>query len=333
MGKLKKPTINLAGGFVVRQIEGETRCDTIYEAVSRKYPKYADNFSFRFKEATGKEFEWENITPDNLDKFVQYLEACGLSPNSINQYCKKLKAVINLYQIERKIDPSFKTILSTPTDDCYFVYINDDEVEMLLDYLEVLKSKPVRYTMLGKEWSVDHKHRQIVILKQFLIGLFTGARHSDYINFSWKNVHEATADDGTPIYVLTYTSQKTGIKADVPIPMDSPIIPILKDVPQESLPTGIFNNELRRICHEAGLTRRVHYHTKGQDFEGPLYTAVSSHSARRSFASNYLSAGANIIDVMHFMGHSSTQQTLGYNQSGPKFDSRVLSARARKAKS
>lgn len=329
MGKLKKPDFNAAGAFVPRRIDNY-RCDTLYEAVQRKYPKYVDNFAFRFKDATGRDFEWENITPENLDKFVQYLNACGLSPNSVNQYCKKLKAVIGLYSAEKRIDASYRTLLTTPTDDCFFVYINDDEVDMLLDYLEKLKTRPIRYTLTGREWAVDHKHRQIVILKQFLVGLFTGARHSDYIHFTWNNVREAVADDGTPIYVLTYTSQKTGIKADVPLPMSSPIISIIKDMPRDQYPTGIFNDELRLICHDAGLTRRVFYHIKGRDFEGPLYAAISSHSARRSFASNYLSAGANLIDVMHFMGHSNTEQTLGYNQSGPRFDSRIIDSRKRR---
>lgn len=317
-------TKSFDGKVVFRQIANSPN-ETVYQATMRKYPNYAENFAKRFTMATGKGFVWKNITPANVEMYVQFLCDSGLSKNSVNQYCKKLKAVVGLYKDQMHIDGSVKDILTTPTDDSFFVYINDEEVNILVNYLDILKKRRgVKLTKLGKIWSVDHDSRQIDILKQFIVGLFTGARRSDYINFSWKNISMTLDSEGNPIHVLTYTSKKTGIVARVPLPLDSPAIEIISNMPREKYALGVFNTELRQICKDAGLDRKVKYHHAGKDIECLLYEAITSHSARRSFASNYLSDGADIIDVMQFMGHSNPQQTIGYNCAGPKFDSRII---------
>lgn len=299
-------------------VESHSGDETLIEAMRRKYPAYADNLAFRFFNATGAELTWDSINLPNLDKFVQYLNHCGLSPNSVNQYCKKFKAVLNCYSDLHPMPNGFMKILNTTRDDSQEAYLTDKDVDILYSYLDKVSKS-------GK----PHSDTRAAVLALFLVGLETGARYSDYMRFNANNVSTSVDTDGNEIKVITYVSAKTGVKAQVPIDPNSPIIPIIENMPKRNFTAPRFDRWIKVVCREAGLRRIIKRHHAGVDQEIELCDAISSHSARRSFCTNYLKRGANIVDVMHFMGHTNTTQTLGYNCAAPQFKAKSIVKRKR----
>lgn len=80
------------------------------EAFSTKYPAY-DNSRRMFEAANLYDVTWENLTKVRLQKFIDYMNE-RLSPNSVNQYEAKLKAVLNLYSDDVLLPRGFAKVLT-----------------------------------------------------------------------------------------------------------------------------------------------------------------------------------------------------------------------------
>jgi len=142
----------------------------------------------------------------------------------------------------------------------------------------------------------------------FVFGCFTGLRFSDFSKVKPENITEI--DNSTFIRLKT---QKT--KEPLIIPAHPVILQIFdryKDNPNK-LPRAIsnqpFNNYLKIICKEAGLTE------KGRLFTNPdkqLFELITSHTARRSFATNLYLQGFPVIDLMRITGHKKETTLLNY---------------------
>lgn len=313
MGRLKMPDDFVAKEFVSK-VPVRSAEETLYDALKRKYPLYADNFCTRFKAATGEEFEWENVNLPNLDRFVQYLIASGLAENSINQYCHKIMALFNLYRslhVNLPSEEELSSVLDTPTDESYDTYLDDDDIDVLYSHLEKLK------TMHRN----DRVRRKIEVLSHFLISADTGARSFDEKGLNWDNVSEGVDSNGNEIYILTYTTNKRGIKATIPLAKHSRVVGLIRDIMPLTESHRGCNRLIKVICRDAGLTRTIKRRRAGKDITEELCEAIHFHVGRKSFVTNSLKRGANITDVMQFVGHSNPKQTMKYNCSGPVFDS------------
>ena len=57
---------------------------TLKEALSSKYPAYADKLAERFREANGVDMDWSNITKSSLARFAEHLQSVvARSPHAI----------------------------------------------------------------------------------------------------------------------------------------------------------------------------------------------------------------------------------------------------------
>lgn len=234
-----------------------------------------------YDEANGVYPDWENISKINLQRFVEHMGE-RLSPNSVRQYAAKFKAVINMYSEEVDLPKGYERILSPKMEKSVSVWLTERELIKLSQYSPKTKIEKL-------------------VLAQFLIGAYTGARHSDYINFDKTNI---VGD------MLMYVSQKTKIQATVPL---KPIVKILiAKRPVLNISDVTFNDTLRKICMLSGIKSVVKVFKAGKQITCQKFECVSSHTARRSFATNLYLRGADLYSISRMMGHSSVTMTEGY---------------------
>ena len=271
---------------------------TFREAIKSKYPKYeklADDFS----EANGlKDADWRDITKLNLANFVDYLEETK-AQSSVKTYCAMVKSVLNLYSDEVDLPRDYSKILSCKGSPSQNVYLTSDEL------LSVIAYNPLN--------DAERYVRDV-----FCICALVGCRHSDGIRLTKNNV-----SDGRIIYV----SQKTKIKSEVPL--SDAVIRLLNDLDEHDirsykLSDNTYNKTIRDICRNCGITQKVKLFRHGIDCEGEKWEYISSHSARRSCASNLYVLGCDLFTISKILGHTSIETTKNYICAPMNISQRVL---------
>ena len=271
--------------------------ETIKEAYFAKYPKNNKIFDY-FVEANGCECTWENLTKLRLQKYVDYISE-RLAPNTVKTYCARLKTILTTYNEEITLPLDYNKVLQVRKDACENIYLDDDDLKLLMRFEPTILSERI-------------------IRNWFLIGCFTGARHSDYIRFSSKNIHDGQ---------LHYVSIKTHTKTTVPLS------PYVQKIIRENEENGYndaefsdvyFNRMIKRICEKAGINREVSVYMRGKFQTGEKWQFVASHTARRSFATNLFKQGIDILTISKLCGHSSVEITQQYICCGPIINKSVL---------
>ncbi len=250
---------------------------SLRECFLRKYPKYEIILRL-FEEANNCPVTWRNLSKVRLQMFVDYMSQ-RLAPNSVRQYCAKLKAVLNLYNEEVNLPRDYEKILSVRMVKSTNVWITDEELARIILYIPT-------------------NANELLVRNQFLIGCFCGARHSDFTNFDSTNIVNG---------MLVYVSQKTKIQAIVPL---KPIVAeLLTSTENREVTEPTFNDNLRKICRNCGINEQVKIFKAGKDVVGEKWEFVSSHTARRSFATNLYLRGLDIYTISRFLGHKSVEMT------------------------
>lgn len=263
----------------------ENGTPTLKEAFLQKYPAY-NNILRMFEAANLCEVTWENITKVRLKRFVDYM-AERLSPNSVNQYATKLKAVLNLYSDEVTLPRGFAKVLTPKKTAVQNVYLTEEEIQKIVDY-------------------TPRNNRESLVQAQFIIGVLSLARHSDFVNFDESNIVGEN---------LVYVSQKTKIPASIPV--SGTLLRFLK-AQKEIIAKGIevsddsFNDIIRRICQKCGIDEPIKLYRRGETTTKPKWEYVSSHTARRSGVTNLYLRGLDILTIAKIAGHTNTATTMGY---------------------
>lgn len=253
--------------------------ETFKEAFTHKYPGYGKILQY-FKDSTGVEMTWENITKVRLIKFGNYLQQ-HIAPSSARQYCAKVRSVLNDYRDEEEADvPEFGKVLSLRNAAITRVYLTDKELEAFC------KVKPLSAVEKG-------------VKERFILSAFTGARHSDAIRLDDTNIV-----DGNIVYI----SQKTHVESVVPCK------PIVREILKHNLEIrncaeSTFNETLRSLCARAGITQIVKCMKGIGESKGEKYKYVTSHTGRRSFATNLYLRGCDIYTISRMLGHTSVEMT------------------------
>lgn len=263
---------------------------TLKEAMRSKYPAYGLNILRMFEAANLCEATWENLTKVRLQRLIDYMNE-RLSPNSVHQYATKLKAVLNLYSEEVSLPRGFAKVLTPKKTAVQNVYLTEGEIQRI-----------VRYT--------PKNDREALVQSQFMLGILTLARHSDFVHFDERNIVGNN---------LVYVSQKTKIQSCIPV--SSTLIRFLR-IQKEVIGKGIsvsddsFNDIIRRICFKCGIDEPVKLYQRGETTVKPKYQYVSSHTARRSGVTNLYLRGLDLLTISKIAGHTDTKTTMGYVQCG-----------------
>lgn len=151
----------------------------------------------------------------------------------------------------------------------------------------------------------------INIRKWLLIGCEIGQRGGDLLNITKENIRYIGNN-----LVLDIKQQKTGKTVTVPIHTKSIEKIITKELPYK-LSSQKFNQYLKELCKECNInevTTGTKYNPKTQRKElgnYPKYELITSHSFRRSFATNYYKKIPTPI-LIEITGHSKESLFLEY---------------------
>jgi len=249
-----------------------------------------------FQETYCKRIDFDTIDLDFYDAFVDYFNKKNQSINSIGRQIKNLKVFLkaaaekNLHNNFTFQNRRFRRIEETSDS----IYLNNDEIMKIFNL------------DLSGEPSLD------AVRDLFIIGCYSGLRFSDYNKIKPENIKKT--EKGIFLHVRT---QKTGELVIIPLRWE--VLEILEKY-DYSLPdppkNQVMNDQLRTIARQAGIKEKVNTTmTRGGmrvDTVYSKYDLVTTHTARRSCATNMYLAGIPTISIMKITGHRTEKAFMTY---------------------
>lgn len=261
-----------------------------------------------FAEKYRRKIDFKSIDIDFYTDFTEYLsKRLKLASNTIGKDIKTIKVVMN-EATERGINTNLQyksRKFSTTSEKTESIYLSDKELKELekLDLSENKRLESVR--------------------DLFLIGCYTGLRFSDSSKLKPENIKDG---------FIEITQTKTG--EPVVIPVHPTVKQILKKYKGE-LPRSITNQKTNLYLKEIGkneklkslkidFTRTI---TKGgmkvsKKFE--KWELLTTHTARRSFATNEYLNGIPTVTIMAITGHKTEKAFLRYIKLTPNEHAKLL---------
>jgi integrase len=270
---------------------------TLQEAIDKMENKGGAGASLRKHLSAVGINEWGDITRASLYDFADHLHE-AVAPGTAKTICAYAKSLFHRYEDDVKLPVAWEKILQVKGDTTRGTYLAPDELKRL----EEVETKSAT---------------ERIVLAEALIEAYTGARISDVMTFTEENFKDG---------YLTYTSQKTKVTATVPVSEKTQGWIRYAQEHREDEPTLMSHNRIiRRLCQRAGIDSPVKTRRGGVEKVTPKWAAVSSHSFRKSCATNMVEAGASINDAKICLGHSSCQMTERYLVSTkPNLSSRAM---------
>ncbi|MBL4676398.1 MAG: site-specific integrase [Mucilaginibacter sp.] len=249
-----------------------------------------------------KPITFEDVNLDFYLDFTQYLTTIRkYSINTIGKHIKTLKGILNEATEtgkNTKLDFKSKRFVA-PAQAIDNVYLNADELKILEQY----------------DFSANGRLDRVRDL--FLIGCWTGLRFSDFSTIAVKNIKER---------VIQIKTQKTGKEVIIPIhPTVRAIINKYSGKTENGLPTPLSNQKMNEYLKEIGkaagineiIQKGITKAGKEVTINEPKYKYITTHTARRSFATNAYHLNVPSITIMAITGHSTESSFMKYIKVTP----------------
>jgi len=255
------------------------------------------NYLKNYADENNKVIDFKNIDLDFYNSFTQYLQDKKLAVNTIGKKIQTLKIFLNAAKEEGKND--FEAYRSKK-----FVAMTEESETIYLTEAELTK-------IYEHDFSKESFNEQIRDL--FLVSCWTGCRFSDISQITPESVSEGL------IHMKQY---KTGKKVLIPL---HPVVTAILNKYNGKLPEVTtnqqFNRALKDIAEASGINEMTHKAiTKGGikvSTAYKKYKLVTTHTARRSFATNLYKSGFPSISIMAITGHITEKSFLKYIKVTP----------------
>lgn len=256
-----------------------------------------------------KRLRFENVNIDFYNDFQNWFYRQGYSDNYFGAIIKVIKQA---YREARLVDKlhnydyiEHKDFVTTRKDS-ENIYLTEEEL-MKIHRLEITPSLVLEHFPDLSTHRVEQKIKSLLQVRdRFLIGAYTGLRVSDFGRLNEMNI-------GKHIRMKTV---KTGENTVIPI---HPVIREILDNgfnPSITVSDQKINKHIKEIALLAGITEKVllHSHVAGSVKQEYIekYKLVSTHTARRSFATNAYKAGVPTLAIMKITGHRKEETFLKY---------------------
>jgi integrase len=256
-----------------------------------------------FQKTYRKRIDFVSIDLDFYNDYTQWLvNEKKYSPNTVGKYIKHLKLFLNEATergLNTKMDFKSKKF-KKPSEETESIYLSEKELLKLykLDLSDQKKLESVR--------------------DLFIVGCYTGLRFSDF--------SQIKKDDIKGDY-LNIRTQKTDALIVIPIhELVKKILRKYNKLYENSLPRSISNqkmNEYLKIVGEKGGLKEIVVLTKssgGMKIKTSVekYKLITTHTARRSFATNMYLKGYPINLIMKITGHRTEKSFLRYIKMSPQ---------------
>lgn len=208
----------------------------------------------------------------------------GYAESTIGKQVQLIKNVIKFAsQNNFKIDSSINDF-KAPSGKSLNTYLSDEELELIHNY--------------------ECKTERLENVKRlFLVGCTTGLRVSDLMKINGYSISDN---------FIEVTTQKTNQPLLIPIdPRVKNYIPTLRPLAHQ-----VFNRYIKELCKLAKIDKPLKGYSRGEDNKRilgvyPKYKLITSHTMRRSFASNLYGKVPTVV-IMAITGHSTEKSFLTY---------------------
>ena len=244
-----------------------------------------------------------SVTEDFIEDFIGYLRDKNMRNNTVKGLIEKIKAMTKKagnygYAVNRTFDE-----ISVPEEDTCSIALSMNEITRIYYYTGLTK-------------------KQEKIRDLFIVGCLTGMRYSDYSTLTSDNIQKD---------IIIKKTKKTGVTVHVPV---HSYIKELLDKYDGELPKDIsiqhFNRSIKTICKKIGLTDKVVFtRTVGHNVVTDTYEmwqVISSHTARRSAATNMYNSGRmKTLQIMLITGHTTEKNFFRYIKIGREENAKNIS--------
>lgn len=258
----------------------------------------------KFENETKRSYDFKDIGLDFYNKYTSFLQKNKLSTNSIGREIKTLKIILNEAKTKGKeLNPEYLNgCFVVTTEESESVYLDEQELETLYNY----------------DFSKNPRLDRVRDL--FLVGAWTGLRFSDFTRIKKENIKNDS---------IEIEQQKTGKRVIVPL---HPVVLEIWDKYNGTLPPIItnqkFNEYIKEVCKYAEINTPEHKSiTRGGVRTSTKYEKwelISSHTARRSFATNLFLSGFPTLSIMQITGHKTEQAFMKYIKVTPEQHAKML---------
>jgi integrase len=257
-----------------------------------------------WEKAKGKDVRFDTIDWNFREKFSKYQLNKGLSSSYVHANLKRLGLFLNA---SRKAGYHSNVIsLESGFNEVKNSHVKQVPVTLTIE--EVTKLAALKLS------GIEEKTRDL-----FLIGIFCGQRFSDYSRITPNQVK------GNALF---FRQKKTTALVEIDLDMwdgigpttlgallakygnASPIISRGKNSDIK------FNEQIKALCRRAGILSPVEivrtYGGKVTTEQVEKWTVVSSHTARRTFATTWHRLGLPLADIASATGHTTEKQLMEY---------------------
>lgn len=229
-----------------------------------------------------------NVTYDdiNYNLYIHLLnwlkKKKGYKPNMQGQIIKCLKAMMNeAYKRGYHKNEAFREF-SKPKEEVQNIYLTLDELDRI--------------------YSLPLTGIQAMVRDLFLLGCHTAMRFGDYSRLTHWDVQGD---------FISLRTQKTGVMVTVPIhPRVREIITKYHGAPKVS--QTILNRYIKVICQLARINDKIAVSSGKKTTYMQKWELVTSHTARRSAATNMFLSGIPAISIMKITGHKTEKVFMNY---------------------
>lgn len=254
----------------------------------------------------GRKLDFDTIDLEFYEDYLKFLQKKNLSENTIGREIKNLKAVLNdATERGHNTNLSYRSKrFSKPSEEVDNIALSENELRGL-QYLDLSES--------------PHLDR---VRDLFLVACHTGLRYSDFSKLKADNIKGG--------FIEVAKQEKTG--QPVTIPVHSVVKGIIKKYGgylPESISNQKFNTFLKDACKMVESLQKPASKTRTQ---GGLKTTVnyqkweiiSTHTGRRTFATNAYLQGIPTITIMAITGHKTEKAFLKYIKVNPKEHAKIM---------
>lgn len=264
--------------------------------------KYLEKYELKTK----RTLDFKDLGLDFYNKYTTFLQTFGLSVNTIGREIKTLRIILN--EAKKKGKELNRDFLNgcfiVTKEESESIYLNESELRLLYEY----------------DFNSNKKLDKVRDL--FLVGAWTGLRFSDFTRITKDNI-----SDG----VIRIEQQKTNKSVSIPL---HPVVLEIWNKYEQSIPKTIsnqkFNDYIKEVCQVVGINDYEHKAiTKGgvrQSKRFEKWELVSSHTARRSFATNLFLSGFPALSIMQITGHKTEAAFMKYIKVTPEQHAKLLQA-------
>lgn len=254
---------------------------------TKKHYKTTLNHLIKYQKARNKKIDFEDINIVFYDDFVKYFYSLNAATNTIGGHIKNLKVFLN-EATERGFN-TFKEYKSTKfktiDEEVDNIYLTDSELTHLYQI------------------NLSENQRLERVRDLFLVGCYTGLRFSDFSEIRPENILKKS--NGFTIRIKTRKTDEL-----VEIPLMPIVLEILRKY-DNNIPRAISNQKMNEYLKElaklAGwvediiITKTIG--GRRTDVISKKHELVTSHTARRSFATNMFLHNIPTISIRKITGH------------------------------